>query len=295
MSVLTFGLGVVAPGDPAEAILSRALGQPPTRDEVEAERRMLGLDRPVPVQYARWLGRAVRGDLGESWGRGVRVSAALAERIPRTLVLALTAAALAVAIGVPAGVVAAARRNSAADHLARLGALVGASVPSYFLGYLLILAFAVTLRALPAFGFGSPAHVVLPAVTLALAPAATLARLTRSAVLETLGEDYVRTGRAKGLRPSAVLFRHALRNALIPIVTVASLTLGYLLGGSVIVEWIFAWPGVGELAVGAIHARDYPLIQGFVLFAAAVYVLLNFSTDVVYAWLDPRIRLQEGV
>lgn len=295
MSVLTFGLGVVAPGDPAEAILSRALGQPPTRDEVEAERRMLGLDRPVPVQYARWLGRAVRGDLGESWGRGVRVSGALAERIPRTLVLALTAAALAVAIGVPAGVVAAARRNSAADHLARLGALVGASVPSYFLGYLLILAFAVTLRALPAFGFGSPAHVVLPAVTLALAPAATLARLTRSAVLETLGEDYVRTGRAKGLRPSAVLFRHALRNALIPIVTVASLTLGYLLGGSVIVEWIFAWPGVGELAVGAIHARDYPLIQGFVLFAAAVYVLLNFSTDVVYAWLDPRIRLQEGV
>lgn len=291
LSVITFGLGVLAPGDPAEVVLEHRLNQPPPHEQVVAQRHVMGLDRPLPVQYLRWLSAALHGDLGHSWLKGLRVSDALGERIPRTAALAAAATAVAVGIGVPTGVLAATRRNSLADHLCRIGALLGASVPSYFAAYLLILAFAVKLRALPVFGFGSAANLVLPAVTLALGPAAVLARLTRSTVLEVLGEDYVRTARAKGARPLRVLSGHALRNALIPVLTVIGLTVGHLLGGSLIVEWVFAWPGMGELAISAIHARDYPVIQGFVLFAGAVYVLVNFAVDLGYAWLDPRVRV----
>jgi peptide/nickel transport system permease protein len=186
---------------------------------------------------------------------------------------------------------AAVRRNSLADHACRVAALIGASVPSYFIAYVLILVFAVKFSAFPVFGFGSAANLVLPAVTLALGPAAVLARLTRSTVLEVLGEDYIRTARAKGASQSTVLAAHALRNSLIPILTVIGLSLGHLLGGALIVEYVFAWPGMGELAISAIQARDYPLIQGFVLFAGAVYVVVNFSVDLGYAWLDPRIRV----
>jgi peptide/nickel transport system permease protein len=216
----------------------------------------------------------------------------MSERIPRTAALALAAVSLAVLIGVPAGVLAATRRNTLVDHLCRIGALLGASLPSYFIAYVLIFVFAVTFRLFPVFGFGSDAHLVLPAVALALGPAAVLARLTRSSVLEVLGEDYVRTARAKGARGSVVLFRHALRNAIVPLLTVVGLLVGHLLGGSLIVEWVFAWPGMGDLAVSAIHDRDYPLIQGFVLFAAAIYLLINFVVDVGYAGLDPRVRLE---
>jgi peptide/nickel transport system permease protein len=291
LTVITFGLGVLAPGDPAEVVLEYRLRQPPPQEQVEAQRRLMGLDRPLPVQYARWLSAAVRGDLGDSWLRGLRVSDALRERIPRTASLAGAAAALSVLIGVPLGVVAAVRRNSFADHACRLAALLGASVPSYFIAYVLILVFAVRFRALPVFGFGSAANLVLPAVTLALGPAAVLARLTRSTVLDALGEDYVRTARAKGASELAVLVAHALRNSLLPLLTVVGLSLGHLLGGSLIVEWVFAWPGMGELAISAIQARDYPLIQGFVLFAGTVYVVVNFSVDLGYAWLDPRVRV----
>jgi peptide/nickel transport system permease protein len=189
-------------------------------------------------------------------------------------------------------VLAATRRASFADHVCRVGALVGASVPSYFAAYILILVFGVKLQAVPVFGFGSPAHLVLPAVTLALGPAAVLARLTRSAVLEVLGDDYVRTARAKGLAQRVVLYRHALRNAAVPILTVAGLALGHLLGGSLIVESVFAWPGMGDLAISAVHDRDYPLMQGFVLFSGVAYVLVNFAIDVSYNWLDPRARVE---
>ena len=292
VSVLTFGLGVLAPGEPAEVVLSRSLGQPPTDAQLAEMRRELGTDRPLPVQYLDWLGGAVRGDFGNSWLRGVKVQEALSERVPRTVVLALTAAALSILIGIPVGVLAATRRNSLLDHVSRVGALFGASLPSFFLAYVLIYVFAVRFRALPVFGFGSAAHLVLPAVTLSLGPAAVLARLTRSAVLEVLGEDYIRTARAKGARATAVLFHHALRNALVPVVTVAGLSVGHLLGGSLIVEWVFAWPGMGDLAVSAIHDRDYPLVQGFVLFAAAVYLLVNLVVDLSYARLDPRVRLE---
>lgn len=292
VSVLAFALGVLAPGDPAEVVLSRSLGQPPTDEQLAEMRRELGTDRPVVVQYLDWLGGAVRGDFGSSWLRGVRVRDALAERVPRTFALAMAGAGLSLVIGIPIGVLAATRRNSVVDHVSRLGALVGASFPSFFLAYVLIWLLAVRFRALPVFGFGSAAHLVLPALTLALGPAAVLARLTRSAVLEVLGEGYIRTARSKGARGTAVLFHHALRNALIPVVTVAGLSVGHLLGGSLIVEWVFAWPGMGELAVSAIHDRDYPLVQGFVLFAAAVYLLVNLLVDLSYARLDPRVRVE---
>ncbi|MDQ3979777.1 MAG: ABC transporter permease [Actinomycetota bacterium] len=291
VSVITFALGVLAPGDPAEVVLERRLNQPPPQEQIDEQRRIMGLDRPLPVQYLAWLNRAVRGDLGRSWLKGLGVSEALGQRIPRTAALAFVAAALSIVVGVPAGILAATRRNALADHVCRIAALLGASVPSYFAAYLLILLFAVQLDVLPAFGFGSAGHLVLPAITLALGPAAVLTRLTRSAVLEVLTEDFVRTAHAKGVRQVGVLFRHALRNASVPLLTVAGLSLGHLLGGSLIVEWVFAWPGMGDLAIAAIHDRDYPLIQGFVLFAGLVYVLVNFAIDLGYAWLDPRIRI----
>jgi peptide/nickel transport system permease protein len=291
LSVITFGLGVLAPGDPAEVVLEHRLSQPPPLEQVLAQRHVMGLDRPLTVQYLHWLSAASRGDLGHSWLKGLRVSDALRERIPRTAALAAAAAAISVLVGLPVGILAAVRRNSLADHLCRVGALLAASVPGYFAAYVLILVFAVRLQAVPAFGFGSAVNLVLPAATLALGPAAVLARLTRSTVLEVLGEDYVRTARAKGAGSVNVLVRHALRNAMIPLLTVIGLSLGHLLGGSLVVEYVFAWPGMGDLAISAIHARDYPLIQGFVLFAGAVYVLVNFSVDLGYAWIDPRIRV----
>ena len=294
VSVITFALGVLAPGDPAEVVVERRLNQPPPREQVEQERRILGLDKPLPQQYLSWLGRAVHGDLGRSWLRDLQVSDALRQRLPRTAALAVSAAALSVLIGVPVGVLSAARRNSLADHLCRMGALLGASIPSYFAAYLLILAFAVSVHALPVFGFGTPAHLVLPALTLALGPASALARLARSSVLEVLGEDYVRTARAKGLGPRSVLSRHALRNALVPVLTVIGLSLGHLLAGSLAVETVFAWPGLGDLAVTAIKDRDYPLIQGLVLLSGLTYVLVNFLIDLSYGWADPRIRLEKG-
>ncbi len=294
VSIITFALGVLAPGDPAEVVLERRLNQPPPQEQIDEQRRLMGLDRPLPVQYLEWLKRAVRGDLGRSWLKGLAVAEALQQRIPRTASLAVAAAALSIALGVPAGVLAATRHNALADHVCRLVALLGASLPSYFTAYLLILIFAVQLDVVPAFGFGSPRHLVLPAITLALGPAAVLTRLTRSAVLEVLGEDFVRTAQAKGARQRAVLFRHALRNAGVPLLTVAGLSLGHLLGGSLIVEWVFAWPGMGDLAIAAIHDRDYPLIQGFVLFAGLVYVLVHFAIDLGYAWLDPRVRQGEA-
>ncbi len=295
VSVITFGLGVLAPGDPAEIVVERRLNQPPPRDQVEAQRKAMGLDRPLPVQYLKWLADAVRGDLGRSWLKSLPVSDALRQRIPRTAVLAFTAAVIATLIGVPIGILAATRRNTLVDHICRIGALLGASLPSYFIGYVLIFIFAVRLDAVPAFGFGSPGHLALPAITLALGPAAVLTRLTRSAVLDVLDEDYVRTARAKGVRQWEILFRHVLRNAAVPLLTVAGLSLGHLLGGSLIVEWVFAWPGMGDLAIGAIQDRDYPLIQGFVLFTALVYVTINFAIDLGYAWLDARTRVTDRV
>lgn len=289
-SLFTFGLGALAPGDPAQIVLQRQLGQPPTEEQIRETRHNLGLDRPLPIQYLDWLSDLVRGDLGVSWSTDVDVTDVLLDRLPETAFLGVVAAGMTLVIALPVGVLTAYRRNTATDHVSRIGALVGASIPNYFLAYLLILVFGVMLHALPVFGAGSPAHVILPALTLALGVSATLTRLTRSSMLEVLREEYMKVARAKGLGWPTLLFRDALRNALIPVVTAGALTFAGLLNGAFIVEWVFAWPGLGKLAIDAIHARDYPLIQGFVLFTGMIYVLFNFATDLAYGWLDPRIR-----
>lgn len=291
ISVLAFSLAALAPGDPARMIVQQQTGSPARRQEVERLRRELGLDAPLPVRYARWIASAVRGELGRSYSTGEPVLHALAVRFPATAQVALFATLFAVALSLPLGVLSSVRRNALVDHLCRLWALLGASLPSFWLAYLLILLFAVHLRLLPVAGRGTPAHVVLPALTLGVGAAATLTRLTRSSLLETLREEYVRTAHAKGLSEQAVIARHALRNSLIPVVTALGIRLGHLLAGSAIVETVFGWPGIGKLVVDAIYNRDYPLIQGFVLFTGTVFVLLNLLVDLLYGWLDPRVRL----
>ena len=231
------------------------------------------------------------GDLGTSYSSGEPVLHELVVRFPATLELALAAMLVAVAMAMALGVLAAVRRNSLIDQVTRAGALLGASIPSFWLAFLLITLFSVTLRWLPSAGRGGLSHLVLPALALALGEAAVLARLVRSSLLEVLGEDYVTTARAKGLSEAAVIGRHALRNALAAVVTQVGLLFGYLLAYSAIIEVIFVWPGVGRLAVDAIGQRDYPLIQGFVVFAGTVFVIVNLLVDLAYLWLDPRVSL----
>lgn len=291
VSLLAFTLANLAPGDPAQIILLRQTGEIPSEAAVERLRRELGLDAPVPVRYLRWLADAAGGDLGTSYRTGEPVVEELLDRFPATLQLATAGLLMGLVVALPLGILSATRRHSVLDHASRLGALVGVSVPSFWLGYLLILLFAVALGILPAFGRGGWEHLVLPAVTLGVGGAASLTRLTRSSLLEELHRDYVRTARAKGLPESAVVVRHALRNALIPIVTLIALRFGALLGGAVVVETVFAWPGVGTLVVDAIYDRDYPTIQGFVVFMGTAFVLLNLLVDLSYLGLDPRVRL----
>jgi peptide/nickel transport system permease protein len=292
ISFVAFTLSNLTPGDPARLMLERQFARQPTMAEVAQARRQLGLDDPFLVRYVHWLGGAVTGNLGTSYRTGEPVLRALLDRFPVTLQIALLGLLGAVAIALPLGVLAAVWRDSPVDHLSRLLALLGASMPGYWVAYLLILVFAVRLHLLPVAGRGSWQHMILPATTLGLAASASLMRLTRSEMLETLGQDFVRTGRAKGLRPRTVIVAHALRNALIPVVTVAGLRFAGLLGGAVIVETIFAWPGIGKFVVDAIFDRDYPVIQGFVIFMGSVFVLVNLAVDLSYAWLDPRVRLE---
>ncbi len=290
ISVLAFALSNLAPGDPATVIAYRLSDAPPSVEQIAAIRREYHLDEPLPVRYARWLAAAARGDLGISYRTKEPVLKELATHFPATLQIACGALVIALAIALPLGVFAAVRRGSWVDHLARVGALLGASLPSYWLAYLLILFFALALRWLPVAGRDGPGAMILPALTLGLGTAATLARLTRSSMLEVLGEDFVRTARAKGLSEWAVLWRHSLKPALLPVLTVTGIAFGHLLGGAVIVEAIYAWPGVGHLLINSIYDRDYPMIQGFVLFMGAVFTLLSVAVDLSYAWIDPRLR-----
>lgn len=294
VSLLAFSLSNLAPGDPAELMLVRQTGQSPTAAEVAQLREELGLNGPVPVRYARWLASVTTGNLGTSYRTGAPVLDLLVSRFPSTLQLALSAMLVAVLVAVPLGAVAAIRRDSLVDHFARLIALVGASIPGFVVGYLLILLFAVTLRLLPVAGSDGWRYLILPVLTLGVGEAAALVRLTRANMLEVLGEDYVRTARAKGARSRTVFVRHALRNALNPVVTLSAVRFGRLLGGAAIVETIFARPGIGKTVVDAIHDRDYPVIQGFILFAGTVFLLANLLVDVMYPLLDPRIRLGNG-
>jgi len=282
------------PGDPAYNIVPEGQATP---DRVALVRQQLGLDQPLLVQYARWIGHAVRGDLGVSLFTSRSVTGDLASRLPRTLELTLVAVALGTLVGVPLGMIAALRRNGVADWLVSLVGIIGIAVPVFVVGTLLVLVFGITLKWLPSSGFvaftespgGHVQRLVLPAVTLALLIVATTLRMTRSALLEVLGAEYVRTARAKGLAESVVVRRHALRNALLPVIAATGLQLGSLLGGSVIVEFVFNWPGVGSYLIEGISRRDYPVVQGVVLVIATFFILLNLVTDLTYAVVDPRV------
>jgi len=283
---LVFLLIHLVPGDPVEAMLGE--GARPA-DRV-ALRESLGLDRPLIEQYMEYLGRLPQFDLGESFQDRRPVSQILAERLPATLELTAAALVLALLLALPLGVTAAQNRGRPLDAGAMGLSLLGISIPNFWLGPLLILVFSLWLGWTPVSGRDGPASLILPAVTLGTGLAAVLARMVRSSVLEVLGEDYVRTARAKGLSERAVLWGHALRNALLPVLTLIGLQLGGLLGGAVITETVFAWPGVGSLLVEAIQSRDYPVVQACVLLISLVYVLVNTLTDLVYTWVDPRIR-----
>ncbi len=285
VSIVTFLL-LHMTGDPAALLLP--LDATP-EDHVRI-RRQLGLDDPLVVQYGRFVGGALRGDFGRSVRQAEPALGLVLERLPATLELTFAAMVIAVVVAVPAGLVAAARRGSAVDQGAMFVALIGQSVPNFWLGIMLLLLFAVTLNLLPPFGRGGLEHLVLPAFTLAMYSMARTARLVRSGLIDVLGQDYVRTARAKGLTELLVLRRHALRNALLPVVTVLGLDLAHLLGGAVITETIFAWPGIGRLAVSAINARDYPVVQAAVFLVAVGYTVINFVVDVLYAYLNPRVR-----
>jgi ABC-type dipeptide/oligopeptide/nickel transport system permease component len=285
---LVFLLIHLVPGDPVEAMLGET-AHPADR---EAMRRALGLDAPLWRQYVDYLGGLVQLDMGESLRDQRPVSAILGERLPATLMLAVASLLLAVAIAVPLGVIAAHHHNSTLDSLVMGFSLLGVAVPNFWLGPLLILVFSLWLGLTPVSGMQHPASLILPAVTLGTGLAAVLARMVRSSVLEVLAEDYVRTARAKGLSERAVMRRHALRNAWLPVLTLLGLQLGALLGGAVITETVFAWPGIGSLLIEAIQARDFPIVQGAVLLIAALYVLVNTATDLAYLLADPRVRLR---
>lgn len=257
-------------------------------------RASLGLDRPLVEQYLLYVGRSIRGDLGESIRARRPVLDYVLERVPATGQLALTAFALSVLGGIPLGMAAAVRRESWIDHAARALALFAQSVPGMWLGLILILVFAVRLQLLPSIGAGAPRHLVLPSLTLASYLIGLVVRLTRSSMLDVLSQEYVRTARGKGLPELSVLGRHVLRNALVPVVTVLGLQLGTLLGGAVVTEAVFAWPGLGSLVLQAIHQRDYPLVQAAVLLSAVAFLVLNFLVDLFNWWLNPRLRLEGG-
>lgn len=285
---LVFLLVHIVPGDPVQQML----GEGARAGDLMQLRHALGLDVPISTQYKHYLAGVVRGDLGDSFRFRQPVTRVVLAHYPATLELAIVALLACAAIGIPAGLLAAARRGTPTDHAVGLFTLFGLSVPNFALGPVLILVFSVILGWLPVSGRGGPSHLILPAITLGAALAAILTRMVRTSVIEELSSDYVRTAHAKGLSPSAVLFRHAFRNALIPILTILGLQFGTLLAGTVITETIFSWPGIGRLAVQAIDARDYPLLQGCILLIAFSYVVVNLLTDVICAFVDPRVRFE---
>jgi peptide/nickel transport system permease protein len=276
------------PGDPVEIML----GETAAAADKEALRRRLGLDLPLWRQYADFMGGFFRADLGRSLYEDGAVIDLVAARLPATLELALGAMTVAILIALPLGIFAAVRKNSWPDRLALALSLLGAAMPSFWLGPLLILFFSIDLGLLPVSGRGGLSHLILPAFTLGSGLAAILTRMVRSALLETIDEDYIRAARAKGLGACAVWGRHALANALLPVVTVAGLQFGALLAGSIVTETIFAWPGLGRLTIQAIQTRDYPLVQGCILCISTGYILVNLATDILYTLIDPRIRYE---
>jgi peptide/nickel transport system permease protein len=288
VATLVFSLLHLVPGDPIEMML----GDGAQAGDIVALRQRLGLDRPLGAQYGSFLAGLARGDLGVSIHSGEPVTRVIARHYPATLQLAVASLVVALVIALPLGVAAAVRRGGWVDHLSRWLALVGVSLPGFWLGPMLILLFAVHWGALPVSGRAGPASLVLPALTLGAALAGLLTRMVRAALAEELAKPYVVAARGKGLTPGRVVARHALKNALVPVITVVGLQFGNLLTGAIIAETIFSWPGLGRLLIQSIRLRDYPLVQGGVLAMAVTYVLVNLATDVAYAWVDPRIRLE---
>lgn len=287
VTVIVFGIMFLTPGDPAILML----GENAPQEDLDALRVRLGLDEPPYVQYGMWLGRVVQFDFGRSIRSGRPVTDEIIARLPATIELALLATLLAIVVGVPLGIVSATRPNSAVDHTATVVAFTGLAMPVFWQGLIMILLFALVLDWFPPSGrLGGWQYYVLPTITLGTSAIAAITRMTRATMLETLSQDYVRTARSKGLTGRNIVYRHALRNAMIPIVTVIGLQFGGLLSGAVITETIFSWPGIGRLAVDAIRSKDFPVVQGVVMVFALLYALVNLLTDLLYGFLDPRLK-----
>ncbi|HXF83696.1 MAG TPA: ABC transporter permease [bacterium] len=286
VTVVIFLLLRLIPGDPARLIA----GLTASEEEVQRIREELGLTRPLYQQYLIFLDQLRRGDLGVSAVTRAPVAEEIAQRLPPTVLLAVCSVTVAAIAGLAAGILSATRPGSALDYLVMAGAMAGVSIPVFWLGIMLMLLFAVTLHWLPAGGYGTAAHLVLPTLTLSAFSVAIIARMTRSSLLEVLHQEFVRTARAKGLGPRAVVLRHALQNALIPVLTVLGLQFGALMGGAVLTETTFAWPGIGRLLVSAVSSRDYAVVQGVVLMFAVIYIMVNLVVDVLYGYVDPRIH-----
>ncbi len=287
VSLIAFGLMHLS-GDPAALLLPPSA----TREDIELYRRELGLDRPLPVQYLDFLSHAVRGDFGRSIRHDQPAMQLVLERLPATIQLSAVALVLSLLFAIPLGILAAVKRGSIFDQASLVLSLVGQAFPVFWLGILLIIFFAENLRWLPASGRGGPQHLALPALALSAYSTAIITRLLRSSLLEVLSSDFIRTARAKGLADRAVLVGHALKNAALPVVTVIGLQIGALLGGAVITEEVFAYPGMGRLAVQAIANRDFTVVQAFVVLMAVVIVTMNLLVDLLYAWLDPRVKVE---
>ena len=287
VTVIVFGIMYLTPGDPAILML----GENAPEEDLEALRERLGLNEPAYVQYGIWLSRVVQLDFGRSIRSSRPVMDEIVARIPATVELALLATLLAIAVGIPLGVISATRPNSAVDHTATVVAFTGLAMPVFWQGLVMILLFALVLDWFPPSGrLGGWQYYVLPTITLGTSAIAAITRMTRATMLETLSQDYVRTARSKGIRENLIIYRHALRNAMIPIVTVIGLQFGALLSGAVITETIFSWPGIGRLAVDAIRSKDFPVVQGVVMVFALMYAIVNLLTDLLYGFLDPRLK-----
>lgn len=286
VTVIVFTIIHTAPGDPVLLML----GDQATGEAADILREQLGFNRPLVHQYFDWLGGLLRGDFGKGLRDGLPVFPTLLSRLPATMLLLGAAIVVAVIVGLPLGALSAVHRNGVFDTATRVAALFGMSMPSFWVGVVLIFFFAYKLPWLPASGYGTLRHVVLPSVALGMATAALVMRLARSSMLEVLRNDYIRTARAKGAPEWVVIGRHGLRNGLMPVITVVGLQLGYLLGGSIAVETVFSWPGLGQFTYQRLMQRDYPMIMGSLFFYAVLFAIINLLTDVVYAWVDPRIR-----
>lgn len=294
VSVLTFSLMYMTPGDPARTILRQQMGQVPSEEQVESFRAEHGLDRPIPVQYIDWVTDVLSGDFRESYYQDTKVSTMIMDRAIPTLELAIAGMGVAILISIPAGVISAVHQGGIPDYASQFVALLGISMPNFWLGYLLIIVFSLQLGLFPTYGVGGLEKLVLPAITLGTGMAAIITRLVRSSMLEVLDEPYIATARSKGLRERIVIYKHALRNAMIPVITIIGLQFGYVLNGAVVVEIVFQRPGLGNLLIQSVFNRDYPVVQGVVLLVAVIFVLTNFAVDVTYRYIDPRISLDGG-